>query len=469
MRYAELADAEELFALESASFPEDEMASLESIRLRLQQAARYFIVLEEQGHIIGFVNGTCVRSKDFEHDCMTTHITDGRYLVIHSVTIIPGRRRQKLGSSMFKEYIIMMMNEKSIDSILLLTKIHLIGMYRDCDFTLIRPSTIIHGKEMWYEMENDLILARQVDMFQVDAFTSKPWGGNPAAVVFLKGEHHHRSDDWMQKIAAENNLSETAFVIIKPETYCIRWFTPTKEVELCGHATLASAYALYETGMVDVSDTITFDTMYSGTLTASRNPISHEIILNFPLVTVVPTEFSDEEKCALLQGLNIQDSSDILYIGRSVYDILVEVNPEAMYALQQLDFGSLAKIITRGVVVTCLGPARTAGSSNPLGVNAKTDFMSRCFFPRYADSLFRVCSCTTIAHSLSRYGIDEDPVTGSAHCELAAYWSERLKVSDMLGYQASARGGYVGSQLCDDGRVQLTGHCVSVIKSKILI
>jgi PhzF family phenazine biosynthesis protein len=256
-------------------------------------------------------------------------------------------------------------------------------------------------------------------LLQVDAFTDEPFKGNPAAVCLLDREVH---DGWMQAVAAEMNLSETAFLRPDGDGFGLRWFTPTVEVDLCGHATLASAHALWEEGEVAAGEPIRFATR-SGVLTASSR--SGEIELDFPATPPEPAEAPP----GLLEALGVEPR----WVGRSRFDYLVEVGSEQAVRALRPDLERLRAIETRGVIVT-------AGGSPPF------DVVSRYFAPAY--------------------GIDEDPVTGSAHCCLAPFWSDRLGKGELVAYQASRRGGVVRTRLAGD-RVVLGGQAVTVLRGEL--
>ena len=260
-----------------------------------------------------------------------------------------------------------------------------------------------------------------IPLWQVDAFTDKSFAGNPAAVCFLE---ENRDGNWMQSVAAEMNLSETAFVRSLDDGFELRWFTPKVEVDLCGHATLASAFTLWEMGVVPADQPIAFHTR-SGVLTASRR---EEIIsLDFPVAPVESCQPPD----GLLEALGVEP----IFLGKTKFDrFLVVDSPEKIRALQP-DFRLLAKIATRGAIVTAV--------SDTPGV----DFISRFFAPSH--------------------GIDEDPVTGSAHCALAPYWAKVLGKNRMVGFQASERGGTVHVELKGD-RVILGGQAVVVMKGELV-
>jgi PhzF family phenazine biosynthesis protein len=259
-----------------------------------------------------------------------------------------------------------------------------------------------------------------VPIWQVDAFTDRPFSGNPAAVCLLDGE---REASWMQAVAAEMKLSETAFLRRLDDGFELRWFTPVVEVDLCGHATLASAFTLWSTGVAVGSEPIRFHTR-SGVLTAYRD--ANLIRLDFP---ATPPEACDAPP-RLLEALGVETT----FVGKTKFDFLVVDSAHAIRSLKP-DFRQLAEIATRGVIVT-------AASDDD-----RFDFISRFFAPAA--------------------GIDEDPVTGSAHCCLAPYWGQRLGKTSMMGYQASARGGIVNVQLNGD-RVILGGQAVLVWRGELV-
>jgi PhzF family phenazine biosynthesis protein len=255
----------------------------------------------------------------------------------------------------------------------------------------------------------------------VDAFTDRPFAGNPAAVCLLETE---RDAEWMQAVAAEMNLSETAFVRPLDDDFELRWFTPAIEVELCGHATLASAHALWTEGIAKTGQPIRFHTK-SGVLTCTQ--AGDLIELDFP---ATPAQVA-EPPAGLLDALGVQPN----YVGKSKFDKFILVESEKVLRSLKPDFTALRQMPMRGVIVT-------SPSDDP-----QFDFFSRYFAPGA--------------------GIDEDPVTGSAHCCLGPYWSERLGKSDMTAFQASARGGIVRVRVNGD-RVLLGGQAVTVMKGELL-
>jgi PhzF family phenazine biosynthesis protein len=263
-------------------------------------------------------------------------------------------------------------------------------------------------------------------LFQVDAFAERPFGGNPAAVCLVEGNVDTR---WMQSVASEMNLSETAFLSPAGDgVYSLRWFTPAVEVDLCGHATLASAHILWEE-KIEGLEPLNFETR-SGLLTAV--PVGNGLIqLDFPADPPGPPDPADEP-ARLAAGLG----ADVVSAHRGRFDILVELGDAETVRRLAPDFKTLSGFNARGVIVTAAGDGLDGA-----------DFVSRCFYPAA--------------------GIDEDPVTGSAHCTLASFWCTRLGRSSLVGWQASPRGGRVGVELTDD-RVLLTGRAVTVLRGELV-
>jgi PhzF family phenazine biosynthesis protein len=255
---------------------------------------------------------------------------------------------------------------------------------------------------------------------QVDAFTTTPFAGNPAAVCVLT---EPRDEVWMQHVAREMNLAETAFLRPRSDGFDLRWFTPTVEIDLCGHATLASAHVLWETEQLALTETAHFHTR-SGLLTAVRR--DDWIELNFPATPDKPID----PPPGLIEALGVTP----LYVGKSAFDYLVQVDSEDAVLSVQPDFGRLRHISTRGVIVT--SQAR----------NKECDFVSRFFAPGA--------------------GIDEDTVTGSAHCCLAPFWNRLLWKEDFVARQLSARGGLLKVRL-DGNRVLLAGQAVTVLRGEL--
>ena len=254
---------------------------------------------------------------------------------------------------------------------------------------------------------------------QVDAFTSEPFRGNPAAVCVLPEPSEER---WMQLVAREMNLSETAFLLREGNAYRLRWFTPTSEVKLCGHATLASAHTLWEEGFLKREEQARFQTL-SGLLTAKW--IDGWIEMDFPNWAPEPAPAPE----ALLKGLGVE----VKFSGKNPQSWIVEVESEEVVRKLSPDFG-LLKTLDRDVLVTSVSSSKDY------------DFVSRYFAPRHS--------------------IDEDPVTGSAHCVLTPYWANKLGKNEMRAYQASEREGFLRVRLAGE-RVFLMGQAVTVLRGEL--
>ena len=261
-----------------------------------------------------------------------------------------------------------------------------------------------------------------IPIVTVDAFTNQLFAGNPAAVCMLP---EPRPDEWLRHVAREMNLSATAFLVRRDDEFDLRWLTPTVEIDLCGHATLASAHVLWEEGHLPRGTQARFHTR-SGLLTAERH--GEWIELDFPVQRGVPTE----PLPSLLSGLGITAATAVM---KNRLDYLVEVESEAELRAVKPNHTLLRQIPVRGVIVT-------ARSDSP-----SFDFMSRFFAPAS--------------------GIDEDPVTGSAHTALGPYWGAKLGKSEMTAYQASARGGIVRLRLAGD-RIVLGGQAVTVTRATLV-
>jgi PhzF family phenazine biosynthesis protein len=258
-------------------------------------------------------------------------------------------------------------------------------------------------------------------LFHVDAFTDRPFAGNPAAVCLLPT---WKDDGWLQAVAREMNLSETAFLVKRADHFDLRWFTPTVEVDLCGHATLASAHILWQQSQ-PMNDEIRFSTR-SGILKAIRH--GDDIELDFPL----KPEVAAEAPPGLLEALGVSAR----YVGKNQFDYLVEVESEVTLRRIAPDFKRLATVPVRGIIVT-------STSADP-----RFDFVSRFFAPAS--------------------GVDEDPVTGSAHCCLGDFWRKRLNKSEFVAFQASARGGVVKVRIVKD-RAFLGGKAITVARGELLV
>jgi PhzF family phenazine biosynthesis protein len=257
--------------------------------------------------------------------------------------------------------------------------------------------------------------------FLVDAFAEGPFTGNPAGVCLLT---EGRDEAWMQNVATEMNQAETAFLLPMPGGFALRWFTPTAEVELCGHATLASAHILWETGTLEPEEVANFSTR-SGVLRAKRE--GDGIALDFPSEPAHDVPLPPSLANAL--------GAEPVFVGANQMDLLVELRSEAEVRALTPDLLSIGSLPYRGVIVT-------AASADPA-----YDFVSRFFAPAF--------------------GVPEDPATGSAHCCLGPYWSKRLEKDDVLGFQASRRGGTIRVAVRGE-RVILVGAARTVLVGQLL-
>lgn len=255
----------------------------------------------------------------------------------------------------------------------------------------------------------------------VDAFTAKRFGGNPAVVFLLPTA---RETEWLQAVASEMNQPETAFLVKTGDGYDLRWFTPAVEVDLAGHPTLASAHYLWESGLVPPGEPVRFHTR-SGLLVAKRK--QDWIRLDFP-----STPASPESVSGVAEALG----TPVVWTGKSPFDLLAELSSEQSLRDLQPDLTAIARFPVRGVIATA-----RAADGGPY------DFVSRFFAPQS--------------------GINEDPVTGSAHCCLGPYWAGKLGKSELLAYQASARGGTIRVQVFKE-RVALEGQATTVAIGELL-
>lgn len=260
----------------------------------------------------------------------------------------------------------------------------------------------------------------ELTLYQVDAFTNKPFAGNPAGVCILPSP---REAGWMQQVAQEMNLSETAFLHKRNDGFQLRWFTPTVEVDLCGHATLASAHVLWETGTLPLNQIARFHTK-SGILTTERD--NEWLELDFPLLT--ERKIDAPKKLATILG------AKPTYVGKNRMDYLVEVASEDVVKKMTPNLTQLAKLPCRGVIVTAKAAHRPF------------DFVSRFFAPRV--------------------GVDEDPATGSSHCCLGPYWRRQLGKSEFLAQQLSSRGGIIRVKV-GDKRVKIGGQAITVFQMQL--
>jgi len=257
-------------------------------------------------------------------------------------------------------------------------------------------------------------------IYHVDAFTDELFHGNPAGVCFPDG---HMTEKDMQNIAMEMNLSETAFVVREGDAYNLRWFTPRVEVDLCGHATLATAHVMWERGLVPRGRSIEFQTK-SGRLSARQ--WDGRVVIDLP----AKLEQTVEPPHELLEALGVP----VLYVGRSQFDFLVEVENVNIVKNMWPNMSKLTHMPGRAVIVTAKGE--------------EYDFVSRFFAPQI--------------------GVDEDPVTGSAHCVLAPYWAKKLGKNTFIALQASKRRGILHIELIGD-RVHMGGSAVTFFETSIKI
>lgn len=259
----------------------------------------------------------------------------------------------------------------------------------------------------------------EIKIYQVDAFTSKLFGGNPAAVCPLK---EWLSNDVMQRIASENNLSETAFYVTKGEEFELKWFTPKAEVNLCGHATLATAFVIFEIEKTK-QEILKFQTL-SGLLTVAKTRFGYT--MNFPADVFIKNSVTNEIIEAMGKvPLEVYHGRNILMVVLNSEKELLEISP---------DPEKVKRLHPHGLIITAPGE--------------KVDFVSRCFFPNY--------------------GINEDPVTGSAHTILTPYWAHRFKKNELTALQLSERRGALNCKLVND-RVEISGEAVLYMEGKVLL
>jgi PhzF family phenazine biosynthesis protein len=266
-----------------------------------------------------------------------------------------------------------------------------------------------------------------LDFYQVDAFTQAPFSGNPAMVYRLE---QWLDDELLQRIAAEHNLAETAFVLRRDDVWQIRWFTPQAEVPLCGHATLASAHVLFEV-YAEPGMSLEFSSL-SGVLRVSRE--GAQLVLDFPLRSAQPLT-APELHQAVQEALGCRVSELLaLHEGGAIQELLVVLDSEAQVRALKPNLAAVAQLPGLGLLVSAPGEAH--------------DFVSRYFAPGI--------------------GIDEDPVTGSTHCILTPYWAQRLGKTQLRAYQCSARGGELGCELAG-ARVKIAGHAVLIARGQLLL
>jgi PhzF family phenazine biosynthesis protein len=470
-------DIPHCYEIEKSSYPEDEAASLESLLFRQKNASIYFRCADhdETKAFVGFICAT--RCMEFTKDSLYNHTPNGTILVIHSVAIDPKYRRLGYGTIMLREYLnhMMALNEAisaataPIEKIMLMAKSNLLTFYISSGFRVNQISPIQHGKDVWYELEYILPRTASIILMStagtpywvVDSFADTFGCGNPAAVVLMQGILDNTTVQWRKTVAKEFNLSETAFLWQRKtmtteshsQHFDIRFYTCSgAEVDLCGHATLASAAALFNIyqGEKEIPERRRYNNFSSLTfytkntdiiLTVRKEEKKHwsssaiKLSMEFPWKTVHGLLSSSnagktEEVLLIINDmlrncLKIQ-IQDVLFVGSDGEDLFVEVTPNAFLALPQLQdinfspmMVSLNGYYSRGVIV--------CSKSEEPGV----DFMSRFWAPLV--------------------GIPEDPVTGSAHCLLGPYFYSKFNRKRLVGKQMSSRGGVVECEMVDDG------------------
>lgn len=557
-------DIAECREIEKASYPSDEAASKNDLQYRQHHAAPYFQCAyleissgndssdtsEDQQYLVGFICST--RCHVFEKETMSTHQSDGPLLAIHSVVVRSEFRRQGLASNMLKFYlesvkrqISSMPMEHAIHKLVLLSKKHLLSFYVDCGFSVLGVSPITHGLQPWYHLELNVddtsassILVDPVvvspegrECYVVDSFaaSSTPGTGNPAAVVILPSDTDSvKLRAWMQIVAAEFNLSETAFCWPREQAQAsssaceqqntnnrdlhwnIRYFSPKVEVPLCGHATLASAAILFQTRKPALDRKIVFhasENELTMELAKTRTTLStllnnntivneeeeekglptnmdpHPIPQEESSASVLATKISMEFPAKPARELQTREDQvvvrnmlesaflcplDTLFLGISdIGDVLVELTPASFrdigYDIEKLNIKALLEWdgYYRGVIVCCrcdnkkkvVETNTTKETTNgapvvPAASQLQPDFLSRFFGPKA--------------------GIDEDPVTGSAHCVLGPYFSAKLGKEMVIGKQTSERGGIVECWVSPE-KVILTGTAVTTMSGTLYL
>jgi PhzF family phenazine biosynthesis protein len=312
----------------------------------------------------------------------------------------------------------------------------------------------------------------------VDAFTRKPFAGNPASVLFLPAGLE-QEEKWMLSVAAEINSPVTCFLSsLKPHNYTIRWFTPTKELQLCGHATIAGAHVIYnEQKLVPLSVPLRFHTQFSGVITVKAETKDNEQIsdeeeakrieLSFPFTPIEESSLRQEDCQIIRSCFKIDTEYDLLFVGKTAYDLVLVVKPEAFHAMPPsdgIDFNEVKKVNTsRGIIITTIG--NRYPSLSLLADSKSINYVPAFTEERKYDYFLRMF--------LPRYGINEDYVSGSAFSAIAPYWTNFLREKNyfgesprdlsLFGYQTSSRGGEVLTTITDTSRVSLTGSCRTVL------
>lgn len=509
------------YEIEQASYPQDEAASKSALQYRQHHAAPYFwcaVISRDDTHnninnndnnynndaedeiIVGYICST--RCWEFTHDSLSTHDTSGPLLAIHSVVVSEKYRGQGIAMAMLKYYITAIAAMKDgIEKLVLMAKKDLLGFYVQCGFKVTRVSDIVHGQDLWYDCEFPLVQNEHHPYWVLDSFTEKGGSGNPAAVVVLPPpssdeDAHENNTEWMKVVAKEFNLSETAFIWpnrtevkkVKQDedgeksaaaaddddeevqggggevvNYVIRYFTCNgTEVDLCGHATLASAAVLFQTRKIKNDATIVFEAnkhklpvSLEGKTWMRNAPIKLKMI--FPKKSLCEVTAS-ADRCAVLGMLKTAfsmdfDAENILYLGldQDGGDVLIELTRDHFLQIgyDNIHYSALMewKGYSRGVILCCRENHPVEEEEEKEDVQV-VDYLSRFFGPKA--------------------GINEDPVTGSAHCTLGPYFGAKLHKTTVVGKQMSERGGTVTCVLEDD-RVSIMGTAITTMTGSLHI
>jgi predicted PhzF superfamily epimerase YddE/YHI9/ribosomal protein S18 acetylase RimI-like enzyme len=534
--------------LEKAGYPESEGASKTTLQYRQHHAARYFrcaVVRENNDDInisssstvnnnnnntlvkssnvinndddadivVGFVCST--RCKTFTEASLHAHVSDGAILAIHSVVVQESYRHLGIATAMLRNYVSVIQErarKDGIEKIALMAKSKMLTFYIHCGFQVVRPSAIVHGADPWYDLELDLRQQKDetngVPCFIVDAFVDpdQTGSGNPAAIVLLK-EGTPMDDEvtgtYMQAVAAEFNLSETAFLVPMtdvPKTtetkelhYSIRFYTPTKQVPLCGHATLAAASILYQTIYLKHKTPVIFhapETILRCEHAGSMGDRAARITMHFPCHAaeeIIQEDDIDPLHKMLEAALHI-DSNSIEYMGHSpgTGDLLIEIK-YVYIELLDLFMDSFIRVSMFSQIVNCIGALRYEDflEIGYEGINYDA-FMK---YDGYERGVILCCTPPPLPANLPneesslkeesisidfytrffgpKAGINEDPVTGSAHCVLTPYYSDKLEKRQVNSMQMSRRGGVIECNHVDKTHVELTGTAVTRVSGTL--
>jgi len=503
------------YDIEKASYPSDEAASKSALQYRQHHAAPYFrcAVLgdEDDGKIVGYICST--RCREFNHESMSVHDFSGPFLAIHSVVVQEEYRNQGIAQAMMKDYIDAMQDmDDGVEKLVLLAKSNLLGFYVQCGFSVVRPSSIMHGKDMWYECQLELKpLYESYPCWILDSFAEKAGHGNPAAVVLLPSGTDIDKEEtiaWMEVAAKEFGLAETAFIWPKDEdedivieevnggkkeeghssadeekenpdkgqvaSYNIRYFTCNgTQIDLCGHATLASAAVLFQTLPFKIKNaaSIVFEAkkdllqvtpFIEGSNAWNSGGSAIKANMNFPRKSLKEITTAADRSAVvkmLKAAFHMEETAEhILYLGvdQDGGDVLVELTRDFFLGIGygNINYSALLEWdgYSRGVILCCREePAPEQGHDDEDSAASHVevvDFLSRFFGPKA--------------------GINEDPVTGSAHCTLAPYFASKLEKTALIGKQLSEREGIV-SCVVDEDRVSIIGTAVTTVRGSLSI